>query len=309
MKVLIVDEMHESILSLLEKEGIQAKYEPKISREEIIRTLGDYDGLIIRSKTEVNEDLIKNAGTLRFVARAGAGIDKIDLTALEKRNITLINSPEGNRDALGEHTVGMLLSLLNNIYRAHRSIKKGHWLREPHRGTEIKGKTVGIIGFGNMGSAFAQRLMGFECTILAFDKYKTGFATDYVRESTLEEIKSKANILSLHVPLTGETRSMVNKSFITDFEKPLYLINSARGEIVCHKDVLELLDNGKILGACLDVFENENIDKLTDEQQLVYETLYSKPNVIMTPHIAGWSFESNIRINEVLVGKIKKLQF
>lgn len=304
---LIADEMHESVLELLDELGFVVNYQPKISREELIEVIGPYHGLIIRSKTLVDKEVVDAAANLEFVARAGAGLDLIDVAYLESKGIEMLNAPEGNRDALAEHAMGLLLALLNNIVSANEEVRNWQWQREANRGVELSDKTVGIIGFGNMGQAFVQRLRAFDCRVLVYDKYKKGFGTKNVEEVSLEKLFDKADILSLHVPLTEETRSWVNKDFINSFSKNIYLLNTARGEVLPTADLLELLDTGKVRGAALDVLEIENFDQLSMKDKALFDDLFSRKNVILSPHVGGWTFASYKRISEVLVGKISNL--
>lgn len=297
--------MHNSIVSLLEANGFSVDYRPDISREGIKEVLSHYEGLIIRSKTLVDEDLLRNS-KLKFVARAGAGIDNLDQEAINNNGVRILNAPEGNRDALAEHTVGLLLALLNNIHTADRQIREGEWIREKNRGSELRGKTVGIIGYGNMGRAFAKRLTSFECQILAFDKYKSSFSNQFVIESSLEDIFEKANILSLHLPLTQETRNMADFDFFSKFRKSIVVINTSRGEILSLKALKYYLGKNQIIGAALDVLENENIKKLDAEEREMFNYLIESNKIILTPHIAGWSFESYELISHVLAEKIIK---
>ena len=303
-KCLIVDEMHESIQDLLSQIGMASVYAPNASREEILDQIGDFEGLLIRSKTTVDKELIDRARHLEFIGRAGAGLDKIDVDYVESKGIEILNAPEGNRDALAEHAVGMLLSLLNNINSADAEVRNWIWDREGNRGVELSDKTVGIIGYGYMGQAFVQRLRAFDCRVLVYDKYRKGFGTKNVEEVSLEKMFAKADILSLHVPLTEETRGWVNADFFNQFRKDIFLLNTARGEIVPTKDLLQLLDSVKILVAALDVLEKEKFDQLTVDQKTMFENLFTRKNVVLSPHVAGWTFASFKRINEVLVGKI-----
>lgn len=286
----------------------------KFSLEEIYSQLSDTNGIVIRSRVTINKKFLDKATALKFIARCGAGMESIDVEYASQKGISCLNSPEGNRNAVGEHALGMLLMLFNNLNRADRQVRAGEWIREKNRGHELEGKTVGIIGFGNMGSAFAEKLKGFNCSVLAFDKYKTGFTNDFVQETTLEEIKQQADVLSLHIPLTTETEFFINEKFISSFDKPFYLINTARGKCVSTHDLVNGLKSGKILGACLDVYEYEDASfekfsiesaGLTSNPDWVYLTQSEK--VILTPHIAGWTFESLRKIAEVLVAKIRKL--
>jgi D-3-phosphoglycerate dehydrogenase / 2-oxoglutarate reductase len=306
MKVLIVDEMHESVVHMPEELGLAVDYFPNIALDEVLNRVSDYEGLIIRSKFIIDEKFLQNAPKLRFIGRAGAGLDLIDIDACRRLNIEIFAANEGNRIAVAEHLIGMLLSLFNNIEKSHLEIKKGEWKREQNRGEELFGKTVGIIGFGNNGEATANRLVAFGCKILAYDKYRYGFGNQFITESTLDEIFREADILSLHIPLTHETNKMVDLNFFTKFSKDIYFCNVARGELVVQDDLVEAIKSGKVKGACLDVLENEKINKLSESQQVSFDYLANHQNVIITPHIAGWTFESYKRINMVLKDKIKR---
>lgn len=306
-KCLIADQMHPSIIPSLEELGFEVSYRPEITRQELISQISEYSGLVIRSKTAVDAALLQNASKLKFVARAGAGIDQLDIQTLKEKKIEILNAPEGNRDALGEHAIGMLLCLFNKIHLANAQVKQGIWNREENRGVELMGKTVGLIGFGNMGQAFAKRLSSFGCNVLAYDKYHSNFVSDFARSVTLEEIFESVNILSVHTPLTSETLGMVNDTFIDKFKNPIYLINTARGEIIPFSALVNGIQSGKILGAALDVLEREKLKALTEEQRRLFNYLVASDNVLFTPHVAGWTFESYEKINEVLVDKIRVL--
>jgi D-3-phosphoglycerate dehydrogenase len=305
-KILIVDKMHSSIVPLLEHQGFIVHHEPQITRNEIIERLGGYYGLVIRSKTSVDADLLQNANKLRFVARAGAGIDQLDIKVLESRNIEILNAPEGNRDALGEHALGMLLSVANKMRHADAMIRQQVWDREAHRGFEIKGKTLALIGYGQMGSAFSEKISGLGCEVIAYDKYKTDFTSKLVKEVSLEEIFKQAEILSFHVPLTEETRNLADEDFFSKFKNNIVLLNTSRGEVLNLHDLIKMMDLGKVTAAGLDVLENEKIDHLNNDQKVNFERLIKSENVLLTPHVGGWTYESYERINEVLADKILK---
>jgi D-3-phosphoglycerate dehydrogenase / 2-oxoglutarate reductase len=305
LNILIADEMHHSLFEMLDEIGVKYTYSPTIKREELLQKLKDYDGLIIRSKTPVNKELIDQAPKLKFVGRAGAGLDLIDLQYAETKNIAVFAANEGNKDAVAEHVVGMILCLFNNLNLANNEVKSGIWNREQNRGIELKGKTVGIIGYGNNGSATAKRLSGFDVKVLAYDKYQKNFSDNFATEASMEEIFEQCDIVSLHIPLTDSTDKMVNQSFLNKFTKNIYLINASRGEIVVLNDLLTGLQSGHVLGACLDVLENEKLDKLTLDQKNTFEGLIKLPNTLFTPHIAGWTHESYVKINEVIVSKIR----
>ncbi|WP_461077811.1 2-hydroxyacid dehydrogenase [Spirosoma flavus] len=307
LSILIADEMHPSLFPMLNEAGFSYDYQPKISRSELLEAIAPYSGLIIRSKTNVDEELLSHAPNLQFIGRAGAGLDLIDLGATEQRNIQVFHAGEGNRDAVAEHSVGMLLALLANILKADREVRQGIWDREGNRGYELGSLTVGLIGYGNNGRATAQRLSGFGCRVLAYDKFLTNYGDTFAQEATLEQIKAEADVISLHIPLTDETRLMVNDTFIADVAKPFYLINIARGEITSLSALVRGLESGKVRGACLDVLENEKLAKLTPDQQASFDYLRQSDRVVLTPHVAGWTHESYVRINEVLVRQLTSL--
>lgn len=298
--------MHSSIIGMLSKLGHEVAYFPKITRAEILDSVADFDGLIIRSKTPMDRELLEKAVNLKFIGRAGAGLDQIDLEYMVERGVKLFHAAKGNRDAVAEHAVGGLLALFNQVIKADSEVRKGIWDREGNRGHELKGKTVGILGFGNMGRAFSKRLSGFGVKIMAYDKYKMDFGSDLVQEVMWEKLKSEADILSIHVPLTPETRNFLTLDQLSTFSKPIWLINTARGEVISFATLNAALDQGILKGAVLDVLENEKFQKFSPEQKSEFEKLAKRENVIFSPHIAGWTFESYEKINRVLVKKIKK---
>ncbi|MGA0559856.1 NAD(P)-dependent oxidoreductase [Larkinella sp. VNQ87] len=306
--ILIADEMHPSLFSMLDQAGFAYHYEPQIKRPELLERIAAYEGLLIRSKTKVDAEMLERATRLRFIGRAGAGLDLIDLAIAQSRNIQVFHAGEGNRDAVAEHTVGLLLGLLANIAKSDREVRRGLWDREGNRGYELGSLTVGIIGFGNNGRATARRLSGFGCRTLCYDKYLTHYGGAYAQETELEQILEEADVLSLHIPLTAETRQMVDDRLIHRMGKPFYLLNIARGEIVSLSALVRGLESGKVRGAGLDVLENEKLAKLTPEQQTAFDYLRNSDRVILTPHVAGWTHESYVRINEVLVRQLKDLR-
>jgi D-3-phosphoglycerate dehydrogenase len=255
----------------------------------------------------IDGDLLGGSPKVRFIGRAGAGLDNLDLDYLRSHNIAVLHASEGNRDAVGEYAIGTLLSLMRNIPRADAQVREMVWEREANRGEELMSKTVGIIGYGNMGRAFAQRLSGFGCNIIAFDKYKKSFSDAHCGEATMDQIWESADILSLHIPLTPETRGLVTREYLQRFRKPIILINTARGEIVELTVLAEGLQSGLLRGAVLDVLQNEKLDRLTPDQTVSFDFLRKRSDVIFTPHIAGWTFESHVKINVALVDKIKLL--
>ncbi|MFY7788035.1 MAG: NAD(P)-dependent oxidoreductase [Thermoflexibacteraceae bacterium] len=302
--ILIIDEVHPSLFELLTQHQLHYHYLPNSTLQEIGTILPNYNGLIVRSKLAINEALLQKAPHLRFIGRAGAGLDQIDLQALDKYNIKLFNAPEGNRTAVAEHAVGMLLALFNRLLKADAEVRQKIWNREGNRGVELAGKTVGIIGYGNMGSSVAKVLGGFGCKVIAYDKYHPEFKNNYAESVSMETLFAETDILSLHIPLTTETKNMATTAFWQQFRKNIYFINTARGEIAPLADLLAALQTGKVVGACLDVLENEKLHQLSAEQHRVFEQLAKRQDVIFSPHIAGWTHESYRKINEVLVNKI-----
>ncbi len=306
-KVLITETIHECIISILEDIGYEVHYKPNIDRQGIIDILANYTGVIIRSKTPADKELISAGKNLKFIARSGAGMDQVDIEYAEDQNIALLNAPEGNRDAVAEHTLGLLLNLINKMREADNQVRNKIWDREGNRGIELMHRTFGIVGFGNMGTAVSKRLRGFGCKVIAYDKYKKGFANEFVEEVQLNELFERADIVSFHVPLTPETKFFINEEFIEKFKKDIILLNTARGEILALKTLVKYLKLGKILAAGLDVLENEKMAKFSEEQNEIMSELFQMNNVLFTPHVGGWTVESYIKISETLGRKIKEL--
>jgi D-3-phosphoglycerate dehydrogenase / 2-oxoglutarate reductase len=307
-KVLFVDDTHPILHEELTAMGFRCEQFLGGSAEECKRIIGDYFGAVIRSKITFNAEMLEAATKLKFIARVGAGMESIDVDYARAHGIECFNSPEGNRDAVAEHALGMLLSILNHLNRADHQVRSGQWNREANRGIEIKGKTVGIIGYGNMGGAFAQRLKGFGCEVIAYDKYKTGFSDDFVSECNMEQIFDQTDILSLHLPLTDETRYLVNANYINRFRKNIWFINTSRGPIVNTAELVKALKNGKVSGAALDVLEYEKTSFESMDAEAFPEPLkqlVEMENVILSPHIAGWTAESKYKLAKVLADKIR----
>lgn len=306
-RCLVIDHMHESLFPMLQEIGWEVVYQPELSRDEIKKSLHNCAGIIVRSKTKIDRNLLGESPTIKFVARAGAGLDNLDQEYLAEKKIQVLHAAEGNRDAVGEHTIGILLALIRNVVTADQQVRSLTWKREENRGMEIMNKTVGIIGYGNMGQAFAKRLSGFGCKVLAYDKYKTRYSDSFCEETDMETIYREVDILSLHIPLSAETRKLVNDDYLNRFKKNIVIINTSRGEIVSQQDLPKLLDAGKIKGIALDVLENEKLKELTPGELEIMNNLSQRANVIFTPHIAGWTFESHVKINVALRDKIKSL--
>lgn len=309
-KVLFIDTTHPVLQSELEKDGFQCDHFPAYGREKLKLIAGQYSGMIIRSKIKLDRDFLEYANQLQFIGRVGSGMENIDTDFAISKGIACIHAPEGNRDAVGEQAIGMLLALFNNLLIADGEVRKGLWFREENRGLELGGKTIGIIGYGNTGGAFARKLSGFGVKVLAFDKYKFNFSDDYVKESSLEELFEQTDILSFHIPLTRETTFMVDGEFIERFKKPIFVINTSRGKILRTADLVDKLKSGKVKGACLDVLEYEGLSFENLESQNLpedFRELIGMKNVILSPHIAGWTHESNYKLAMTIVEKIRAL--
>lgn len=310
MKILHLDKNHPLLLEQLAQLGFQNDEDYTSSKEKVEAKINDYEGIVIRSRFDIDKTFLDAAKNLKFIARVGAGLESIDEAYAESRNITLIAAPEGNRNAVGEHALGMLLSLFNKLKQADSEIRSGIWNREANRGVELDGKTVGIIGYGNMGKAFAKKLRGFEVEVLCYD-IKENVGDQNAKQVSLEELQEKADVLSLHVPWTAETDKMVNETFISKFKKPFWLLNTARGKCVVTADLVKALKSGEILGAGLDVLEYEKLSFeslfLENEVPPALQELITMDNVVLSPHIAGWTMESKEKLAQVIVDKIKDL--
>lgn len=305
MKIAILDKVHPLFVEKFTQNGWICENHHESTREELLKIIDQYNGIILRSRIKMDEDFLSHCSNLKFIGRPGAGLENIDLEYCSKKNISVFRSPEGNCDAVGEHVIGSLLSLFNNLKKADSEVRNGIWLREENRGFELKGKTFAIIGYGYMGEAVAKKLKGFEVNVIAYDKYKTNFSNDFVKEVTLNEIYETANIVSLHTPLTIETIGLVNSSFINQFKKSFYLINTARGKSVITKDLVLAIENGKIKGACLDVFDFESTTfENSDTQSDDYKSISSLSSIVLSPHIAGWTFEAKEKMASYLIDKI-----
>lgn len=306
-KVLISDDVHQLLIDGLTQAGYSCDYRPAISLKEVLAIIHEYQGIIINSKILVDRTFLDKAVQLKFVARLGSGLEIIDLDYAQEKKILVHRAPDGNCDAVAEHALGMLLAFAINLRRSDAQVRQKNWQREQNRGWELMGKTIGIIGFGYTGQAFAQRLAGFGMKVLAYDKYLSDYTLNmpHVQESSMEAIFDQADILSLHLPATAATQKMVDTAYWEKFRKPLVLVNTSRGNIVCTESLLRALENQKVLGACLDVFENEKPETYTREQNLVFQKLFERENVLLSPHIAGWTKESKERLAKLLLDRIK----
>lgn len=308
-KVLITDYVHDDLVTGLEGLGYEVFYQKDISLEEVKKVIVDYTGIIINSKIKMHKELIDRASALKFIGRLGSGLEIIDLDYAKEKGIAVFNSPEGNRNAVAEHALGMLLAFANKVVSGHQNVLSSKWDREGHRGFELAGKKIGIIGFGNTGRAFANILKGLNVSILAFDKYlQKGYTDDlsYVKEVQLEFIQENADIISFHLPLTAETIHIVNEDFISKCRDGIIFINTSRGKVIKTEALLKNLKSSKIAGACLDVFENEKPKTFNKAEMSMYQELYKQANVLLSPHVAGWTKESLRKIANTLIYKIKK---
>lgn len=303
-KVLIVDNVHEVLISNFEAAGYECHYCPDFENEDVLEVIQEYFGIIINSKTQIFKAQIDKGINLKFIGRLGSGMEIIDVPYAESKGIKCFSVPEANKDAVAEHAIGMLLSLLRNLNRADKEVRNFIWEREKNRGVELGGKTVGIIGYGNTGKALAKKLSGFDVKVLAYDKYLSNFSDEYVKEATMQNIFEETDILSLHLPLTAETSFFCDAEFVQKFKKDIFLLNTARGKLINLENILFLLKSKKILGMGLDVFENEKPSTFEEEEKFIYEKLYALDSVLLSPHIAGWTFESKYKIGNLLSEKI-----
>jgi D-3-phosphoglycerate dehydrogenase len=310
IKILHLDSNHPLLWEQLELAGFQNEADFTSSKTEIEAKIQDYHGIVIRSRFKIDKAFIDKASKLKFIARVGAGLESIDCDYAFSKNIQLIAAPEGNRNAVGEHTIGMLLSLMNKLNRADKLVREGKWIREGNRGYELEGKTVGIIGYGNMGKSFAKKLKGFDVDVLCYD-IQDNVADENAKQVSLKELQAKSDVLSLHIPWTPETDKLLNTEFINRFAKPFWFINTSRGKNVVTDDLVAALETGKILGAGLDVLEYEKLSFenlfIETERPKAFDYLLQAENVLLTPHIAGWTYESHEKLAQVIVDKIIKL--
>ena len=306
IKVLHLDENHEILENGLAKIGFKNVFDFKSNKKEITKKIEKFDGLVIRSRILIDEDLIDHAKNLKFIARVGSGTENIDIEYAKKRGITILSAGEGNANAVGEHTLSLILSLFNNIIKANNEINNNVWQREENRGIELENKTVGIIGYGKTGKNFAKKLAGFNVKVLCNDVIEN-IGDDYAEQVSIDEIQSKCDIISLHTDLNKLSKHLVNTQFIDNCKKPFYLINTSRGQCVKTSDLILGIKTGKILGACLDVIENESSSFENFKQDSYLDFLKKSEKVILTPHVAGWTFESKLKLSQIILKKIKDL--
>jgi D-3-phosphoglycerate dehydrogenase len=305
LSVLIVDDVHSGLMERFDELSIQYSYQPDIHSNEIANVIKDYTALVVRSKIRIDKSLLQANKQLVLIARAGSGMDNIDLEYAGICNVTCMNTPEANADAVAEQTVGMLLALNHNLVKSNRQVVNGVWQREDNRGIELSNCTVGIIGYGNTGSAFASKLAGFGCKIMAYDKYKHGFGSELVEETELEDLMAHSDVISFHIPLTQETKNWIGAAWIDELTKNITLLNLSRGGIMKTADVIEAIKLKKIKAFATDVLENEILESFNTKQRQEFQWLNDQDNVLITPHIGGWTKESYIKISNVLANKIE----
>ncbi len=312
MKILLIDTNHSFLQTGLESLGCICDEDYTSNKLQIEKKISNYDGDVIRSRFDIDKQFLDKASNLKFIARVGSGLESVDEKYANKKGVSLIAAPEGNRNAVGEHALGMLLSLFNNLKKSDLEIRNGQWLREANRGIELEGKTVGIIGYGNMGKAFAKKLKGFDVEVICYD-IKDGVGDENCKQVTLKELQEKTDVLSLHTPFNELSHNMVNDEFIADFKKPFYLINTARGSAIVTNHLVEGLISRKVLGACLDVLEYEKLsfENLFDNETFpeAFDYLIHADNVLLSPHIAGWTVESKLKLAQTIVAKVESIFF
>ena len=302
--IIITAKAHPILTETLQEKGYELLYAPDITYEELYDIAEQATGLVVTTRISIDKRLLDKATGLQWIGRLGSGLELIDLDYAASKNILCLSSPEGNRNAVAEHALGMLLNLTNHISKSQEEVRKGQWLREENRGMELSGKTIGIIGYGNTGAAFTKLLLAFDVTVLAFDKYKYGFGDKYVKEANLEQVCRYADVISFHLPLTDETRYMADEHFFSLLERQPFIINTSRGKVLQTSALVRAINEKRIKGAALDVLENENLQQMSETEKQEFEFLANRKDVLITPHIAGYSHEAFYKMSVVLLEKL-----
>ena len=302
--IIVTAKAHPVLMDTLQEKGYEVLYAPEITYDELSKIVENATGLVVTTRIKIDSAILDKAASLRWIGRLGSGLELIDLDYAASKNILCISSPEGNRNAVAEHALGLLLNLTNNISKSQAEVRNGQWIRDENRGTELNGKTIGIIGYGNTGAAFTKLLLAFNVTVLAYDKYKYGFGNANVKEANLEQVCRYADVISFHLPLTEETRYMADEDFFNALLQKPYIINTSRGKVLKTSALIKALQEQQVKGAALDVLENEDISNLNEKEKQEFDFLKNRPDVLITPHIAGYSAEAFYKMSEILLQKL-----
>jgi D-3-phosphoglycerate dehydrogenase len=302
--IIVTAKAHPVLMDTLQEKGYEVLYAPEITYDELSKIVENATGLVVTTRIKIDSAILDKAASLRWIGRLGSGLELIDLDYAASKNILCISSPEGNRNAVAEHALGLLLNLTNNISKSQAEVRNGQWIRDENRGTELNGKTIGIIGYGNTGAAFTKLLLAFNVTVLAYDKYKYGFGNANVKEANLEQVCRYADVISFHLPLTEETRYMADEDFFNALLQKPYIINTSRGKVIKTSALIKALQDEQVKGAALDVLENEDISNLNEKEKQEFDFLKNRPDVLITPHIAGYSAEAFYKMSEILLQKL-----
>ncbi len=302
--IIVTAKAHPVLMDTLQEKGYEVLYAPEITYDELSKIVENATGLVVTTRIKIDSAILDKAASLRWIGRLGSGLELIDLDYAASKNILCISSPEGNRNAVAEHALGLLLNLTNNISKSQAEVRNGQWIRDENRGTELNGKTIGIIGYGNTGAAFTKLLLAFNVTVLAYDKYKYGFGNANIKEANLEQVCRYADVISFHLPLTEETRHMADEDFFNALLQKPYIINTSRGKVLKTSALIKALQEQQVKGAALDVLENEDISNLNEKEKQEFDFLKNRPDVLITPHIAGYSAEAFYKMSEILLQKL-----